>query len=324
MNVKQVYVACPGNLVTGGAELLHQLVDALRKNGVEAFIIYAPTNLEFRKPLAYSIYDAPLATGVNLDTTDSAIVIPETMTALAHTIKKAQICIWWLSVDNYFYTEQKQPLLKYAQHYRQIFNKSKAGFGLMRTYQHYVQSEYARLFLVRKRIPSAMLSDYLNIEHLQPVTENSLRSNTIAYNPLKGVELTDHLINHHTELKFIPIEKLDSQGVRTLLEQTKIYIDFGEHPGKDRFPREAAMAGCCIITGQHGSAKNDMDIPIPQHYKLSDAQAKDGLTFKRLVGSILADFPAHSKSFEFYKAQIRNEKIIFNQQVKNFISSSLA
>jgi len=43
----------------------------------------------------------------------------------------------------------------------------------------------------------------------------------------------------------------------------KLYVDFGKHPGKDRMPREAAVHGCCIITGRRGAAGNPFDIPIP-------------------------------------------------------------
>ena len=32
----QIYIYCPANFVTGGTELLHQLVDVLRNNGAEA------------------------------------------------------------------------------------------------------------------------------------------------------------------------------------------------------------------------------------------------------------------------------------------------
>lgn len=36
----QIYIYCPANFVTGGTELLHQLVDVLRNNGAEAYIYY--------------------------------------------------------------------------------------------------------------------------------------------------------------------------------------------------------------------------------------------------------------------------------------------
>ncbi|KAL3809235.1 hypothetical protein ACHAXA_005283 [Cyclostephanos tholiformis] len=45
------------------------------------------------------------------------------------------------------------------------------------------------------------------------------------------------------------------------------YIDFGPHPGMDRLPREAALAGCIVITNREGAAAHDEDVPLPQEFK---------------------------------------------------------
>ena len=39
-----------------------------------------------------------------------------------------------------------------------------------------------------------------------------------------------------------------------ILSRSKIYIDFGFHPGVDHLPREAAILKNCIITNKEGSA----------------------------------------------------------------------
>lgn len=36
----KVFVPCPAGACTGGAELLHQLVDLLNNNNVDAYIVY--------------------------------------------------------------------------------------------------------------------------------------------------------------------------------------------------------------------------------------------------------------------------------------------
>lgn len=36
----KIYVVCPVSIVTGGAELLHQFVDELRRLGRDAYISY--------------------------------------------------------------------------------------------------------------------------------------------------------------------------------------------------------------------------------------------------------------------------------------------
>ena len=50
------------------------------------------------------------------------------------------------------------------------------------------------------------------------------------------------------------------------MNKTKIYIDFGYHPEKDKMPREVVLNNNCI-TNYKGSAKNKYDIPISKKFK---------------------------------------------------------
>ena len=47
------------------------------------------------------------------------------------------------------------------------------------------------------------------------------------------------------------------------------YIDFGPHPGMDRLPREAALAGCIVLTNREGAANFAKDVPLPEEFKFS-------------------------------------------------------
>ena len=71
-------------------------------------------------------------------------------------------------------------------------------------------------------------------------------------------------------LDWVPIENMTPREVGELLASAKVYVDFGEHPGRDRIPREAALAGCVVITGTRGSAGNGIDIPIPSEYVIGE------------------------------------------------------
>lgn len=35
----------------------------------------------------------------------------------------------------------------------------------------------------------------------------------------------------------------------------------------DRLPREAALAGCIVLTNREGAAKFDQDVPLPREFK---------------------------------------------------------
>jgi len=46
-----------------------------------------------------------------------------------------------------------------------------------------------------------------------------------------------------------------------------VYVDFGWHPGRDRLPREAALAGCVVFSTRHGAAGYEGDMPLSDWYK---------------------------------------------------------
>ncbi|EFI6860961.1 hypothetical protein BCD16_004758, partial [Escherichia coli] len=104
-------------------------------------------------------------------------------------------------------------------------------------------------------------------------------------------------------------------------ERSKLYIDFGHHPGKDRFPREAVMAGCVLITGVEGSAANEVDIPIPSRFKLDSNKFNFESEFKKCVDNIFSNFQNEIKEFEYYRNCIKNEEQDFRNDVTSFVRS---
>ena len=56
----QIYVYCPAGLVTGGAELLHQLVSILNDNGKNAYIVYCGDKAHIL-PEDYKCYNIKIA-----------------------------------------------------------------------------------------------------------------------------------------------------------------------------------------------------------------------------------------------------------------------
>jgi hypothetical protein len=316
---KKIFVCCPGNTVTGGPELLHQFVDKLRQQGADAQIMYYPFEDKFSTPSVYEHYDAPVADFSHSDFDDATVIFPEVCTRFARLFDKANIVVWWLSVDNYFGPYSKSNLTIKIRHFQRSIRGKKLFLRSMKKYHHMTQSEYARIFLAKSDLSSTMLTDYLNDAHLKSEPSAVARENIIAYNPKKGVEYTQALISSNPNIQFVPIENMTPQQVRELLLRSKVYIDFGTHPGKDRFPREAAMAGCCIITGKRGSAENNIDVPIPQKYKIDEKDSQLAQKFGVLVSSIFADFESHSLDFDNYRRIIRQEPEIFEAQTRSFV-----
>ena len=88
--------------------------------------------------------------------------------------------------------------------------------------------------------------------------------------------------------------------MRDVLETSKVYIDFGHHPGKDRIPREAAVSGCCVLTGLRGSARFYQDVPIPEAYKYEDVIGSIP-DIVRQIKSCITDYERHYADFEEYR-----------------------
>jgi hypothetical protein len=83
-------------------------------------------------------------------------------------------------------------------------------------------------------------------------------------------------------------------------------------------PREAAMHGCCLITGKLGSAGNAIDLPIPAQYKF-DSNAPGFIeAFGVLAQDVMNNFPKHYETFDTYRKWLQDEPRIFKQQIADY------
>ncbi len=314
IDARRILVCSPTN-TTGGPEALHQLVHEIRSFGRDAHLCYYPFDQRWECPEAFRKYDAP-QTRLR-DEADSFVLVPENATGLLKGMRRARIGVWWLSVDNYFprpaptLLRRWYDLVKSARHDREpLFRLRRAA--------HFAQSHYALEFLRRKGFAAGMLSDYLSAEHLAAPLPDPARSreDVVLFNPRKGAMKVRALMDRYPGIRFRPIEAMSAAQVAEALRGAKIFVDFGNHPGKDRPPREAALAGCCVITGRQGSAANAQDVPVPDRYKLDDAGPAYVEEFGPLVQCIFADFPRHAADFTAYRERILAERDVFREEVR--------
>lgn len=297
---------------TGGPEALHHLVHELRQLGADAYISYLPLGLSVTKPDRFQHYDAPAAAWQ--DCASNYILLPENETGLVNQIRHARVGIWWLSVDNYFGRKHQSWFKDWYVRLRRLQTGTRAPLSRLKACDHFAQSEYARMFLHEHGIKGEMLGDALRPEFLQLRFDVTKKRDLIAFNPNKGQKALALLQEAYPGFEFVAIQNMTPEQVADLLLQAKIYVDFGHHPGKDRPPREAAMAGCCVITRRQGSAGNPVDVPLPEKYKLADGPS--GIqAFGGLVAEIFKDFSRYQVEFDAYRSSIRREPEEFRQQV---------
>lgn len=332
MQNKKVYVLCPSNVITGGVELMHQLVDFLNNHQRLAYVVYfGEGNLNI-VPDAYKKYNIMVADFAP-DEESSFIVFPEGFLYMSLPYKKAQKMFWWMSVDNFyklsgynislkdifewdkkrFFIEASRRVLK-RKEYSGKEKISIAGLVNANAINAY-QSEYARLFLSSHHFTNMVpLSDYINQEYLTVPTDN-IREKVVLYNPKKGYSFTKKIMEFAPDIQWVPLINLSREQMRDKLTHSMVYVDFGNHPGKDRIPREAAMSGCCIITGKRGAAGNPVDVMIPSHYKYEDKHT----TIPSVVScirDIFTDYQGHYQEQKAYRERIRHEKTVFESEIK--------
>ena len=305
---------------TGGPEALHQLVQHMISLGLNAYIVYFPFGKIAKTPIAYEKYQAPVHNYE--DVLGDMIVFPEIYPMLALRVKNATASLWWLSLDNFLERKNINAIRDTYHLVRAIVRGKKPLFGAksLRKLVHLSQTEHATQYLRACGIEPIPLIDSINEAYLNDhyLKYKNKKQDIILYNPTKGKKVTNSLIEHFTQYSFMPLIGYTPEKMSELLFSAKIYIDFGHHPGRDRMPREAAIHGCCIITGILGSAGNDIDLPIPNSYKLNPEDHNFYGQFGDLVQSIQTDFDHHFDIFEPYRHYLISEPAIFKQQIADY------
>ncbi len=320
---KKVYVCCPGNAMTAGPEAIHQLVADLNRLGQPAAVVYFPFDQSFLTVTAYQKYHAPVSEYI--DEEGSLIIFPEIVTTFASKVRHAKVAIWWMSVNNFTcqrYGYVWRDKLRYFKYFLKGL-RPLGGVQSLKRFMHLAQSNYAMEFLKKNGIDGQLLSDpipvYTGDEYLASLGHKcaqTKRANIILYNPHKGASITNRLMRKYPNWIFKPLEGYNREQLADIFLSSKVYIDFGHHPGKDRLPREAAIHGCCVITGKNGSAENALDVNIPDEFKFSECDAEFEKKVGVLVENIFSNFNNYFEMFNIYRETISGEQKKFDQQIK--------
>ncbi len=329
----KIYMLAPYRYATGGVELCHQLVDRLRNLQLEAYIVYVSETGEICNDTtvteSYKKYNIEIATTIE-DKKENILVLPEVFFEFSCKYKAIQIGCWWMSVDNHYLTSTLLEALCFHKSWinrlkilkRYFINgqyHTKCSLSYLKAEEqritHYYQSIYAQYHLYSNGFSKVLpLSDYINKELFQ--TENSsIKEDIVLYNPAKGYKFTQTLIKQVPEIKFIPLKGYNRNELNELFRKAKLYIDFGNFPGKDRLPREAVINGCCIITGKLGASFFYEDVPIPESYKF-EVKSKYIPQIKEKIKYVLKNYHVCFPDFNFYRQRVSQEEHIFYQEIE--------
>lgn len=287
--IKLVVVA-PGYFApSGGPEALHQLVYMANLIEPRSSAIY----YESDKIIASSIepyikYMCPIVRKNDIPP-NALVVLPEIWPELSKSFDNKS-ALWWLSVD-FFGSHGHSNLDGIDYHLAQS----------MYAYKHIEQNLKAKAY---------MLSDWVDMDIDHSTNENDV----ICVNPAKGEDLIDLFQSRNQSLSILKLRSMTKNELINNLLSSKIYIDFGHHPGKDRIPREASLCGCVVLVKKNGAANFKEDVDIDDYYKFDTI---DELESK--VEDILINFSKHQNNQMHYRNKIKNEKEIFKKEVYNLL-----
>lgn len=313
-----IYIVSPPAYATGGVELLHQLGRNLVNSGFTVFMHYYPQVKYDPVHPNYTEYDLNRTVLIQ-DEPDNWIIVPEIMTQLLHRYTHIRKAIWWLSVDNYFWhLPFPVNVINYAI-YRTTGSQSYIGYNsrLSKIQLHLAQSKYAFDFIRAKGVSEVLyLSDYLHRTFVKEAGNEHTKLRRVAYNPGKGKAFTRRLVRSMPDVEFVALRRMSREKMVEELKSCMLYIDFGNHPGKDRIPREAAILGCCLIVNRHGSAGNDDDMPIPGKYKLPMKRK----AVAKAIRYCLNNYPKLQPDFAGYVQSILQQEELYCKEINNLVN----
>ncbi len=273
--MKRIIILIPHGVQTGGPEALHQLSDALLRQGHDARVWYVlPSDLAAIDQLHrgnglgpdtalrlqprpntvadYEKYQVRLAEQIVMNA-DTCVVLAETY---VHWLRYFQPCtpmVWWLSIDNAF----------------EYLSVQKVNLNALRTERvlHTYQSGYAhqviRALGCHRTLP---LSDYtpgVTDAASWPKTDIAINAN---HKVLYDVGAIAARLEQENGCRVHLIRGMSRAQVYEALGRSKLFIDLGTFPGKDRLAREALSRQCCVFALDVGAAR-DYLLPEECYFK---------------------------------------------------------
>ena len=291
--MSEVLVVCPANCATGGPECLHAFTSELNKAGAKARLWYWDIQSYPPMPDEYKAYNCEYVTELPQDF-DGIVVLPEIWANKALDFPKA--AIYWLGLDAYAGWHPA----------------NRGAFLANENIIHIAQSEYAYDLLRKLKVNKLYkCTDVLNQDFYEAFTEEE-RSDVIIYNPAKETPFMRQLMRESCE-EFRPIRGMTRAEVIDTMRHSKLYLDFGEFPGRERIPREAALCGCCLITSKIGSAAYNED--FMHNYKFDSKEGHIWAIVNR-IHYVLDHFDECQKEFAPFRADLIKDKQRVKQQVK--------
>lgn len=323
----RVVILAPYKLRTGGPEACFQLSDALIRSGVRAQM-WLITEWEHRllnytrrfsdksvprllkgngkrtpiaeyahylmEPFDSHLYDEP-----------STLVLPEIFSWLISRVEKCNILLWWLSID-YAFNSLGQLNLNHLRQSR---------------VRHACQSAYAHDVIKALGLDASILSDYTVVPStpLQPIEQRPMKLCLSAGSKIIfDLDVIEKQVRSLVpEVQITRIKNMARDEVYGHFSTSRLFVDLGHFPGKDRMVREALLLGCNVVVASAGAGRHPNDYPFPDDYRWP---MHDFEQLSRSIRDMLRNPGYHNTYFEIAREAVRKEKILFQTEVETSVT----
>ena len=346
----EIFILCPANVDTGGPMCLHQLAYILKKKfKKKVFMHYFPQSVKNPVHKNYKFFNIQNRKTI-IDQKKNILIIPEFYKSIEiskdyHNIQKG---LWWLSIDfflfhRFLYKNHSiiRSLVKIPYNLISLINRLTVFyFGNISLFKYlkiiYIRNPLINVFKIKnininfshsnyqfnilasQGVKSIYLSDNIIKNYFDAGKKVKIKNkkNIICYNPKKISIFFKKFMKLNPDLKFIPLINLNTNQLISILAKSKIYMDFGFHPGQDRLPREAAILKNCVISNKEGSASIYDDLPIDDEFKFDEKNENFSLIRKK-IQIIFDNYLVESKKFNYYRKFLNLQKKKFINQISN-------
>lgn len=262
-------------------------------------------NFSFKKPdKRLDMFDVPR---VSQAAKETHFVVPELWPELAWALLNhgcPNVYFWWLSVDNF-------PMSR-LQHLSTL--------RVIRQAHNLCQSQYAEKFARRYgATTTSMLSDFIDLPKASNPKPTANRKIDITYLSAKAQGAEPLLERLRNRFNVVPLQNMTRDEVRETLLNSKVFLDFGHHPGKDRGPREAALCGCIPVVRRCGAACFNDDVPLPAELLVDTEAFFEPERLETQIANVLTTPENFAARLDAYCQRITQEKSIFEAELSALI-----
>jgi len=341
--MNKIIILCPGDVISGGVNSLHNLCASLVRNGFIAAMYYFNAKPEILNSYQIKSYNVNRFNG-KIDEPDQIIIVPETMIEILTTFSKAKKIIYWLALNYYFknppwrspfHLKAFRKLISCRSYYgysgellekgkRKLNEFSKSKFNIWTDdFIHISNSNFVANYCRHKGANETfVLFNPIRDEFYLKKNDINLRKNIILFGPKTHKLLVFFARVFLKGYRIIQLRHIPFQKVYQLMSESLIFAEFGNNPGRDRMPREATMLGCIVFMNTRGSSALKEDYNIYNHYKIVDKLLNYPVIIKR-IKKAAKNYKTQISDFNQFREQLKNEKVIFDREVKNIFSKLL-